>query len=101
MLGPLSETTVDISVKLEQRIVDYLPGTVYDRRVQLCGGKAKANNGLAMWGRLHQDFAGEGEAVEHAGVEVLRENERCNKLSPSCQVILTGGSNHSTTMARS
>jgi hypothetical protein len=52
-----------------------------DRRVQLCGGKAEANNGLAMWRRLHQDFAGEGEVVEYAGVEVLREYGRCNKLS--------------------
>ena len=34
-----------------------------------------------MWRRLHQDFAGEGEVVEYAGVEVLREYSRCNKLS--------------------
>ena len=80
-LGPYNESAVDLAVKLEQCIVDYLPESMYGRRVQLCGGKSQANNGLAMWKRLHQDFAGEGEVVEYAGVEVLREYSRCNKLS--------------------
>ena len=80
-LGPHSEPAVDLSVKLEQCIVDYLPESMYGRREQLCGGKSQANNGLALWKRLHQDFAGDGEVVEHAGVDVLREYSKCNTLS--------------------
>ena len=60
-------------MKLEQCIVDYLAESMYGRRVQLYGGKSEANNGLALWKRPHQDFAGYGEIVEYAGVEVLRE----------------------------
>ena len=74
VIGPLSEPAVDLSVKLEQCIVDYLPETMYDRRVQLCGGKAEANNGLAMWRRLHQYFAGEREVVESTVVEPTTSN---------------------------
>lgn len=40
----------------------------------------KQKKGLAMWKRLHQDFAGEGKVVEHAGEEVLSEYSRCNDL---------------------
>ena len=80
-LGPFRESAIDLAVKLEQCLVDHLTDTMYDRRVQLCGGKENANNGLAMWRRLHSDFAGQGEVIEYAGVEVLREYGRCNKLA--------------------
>ena len=49
--------------------------------MQLSGGKSQANSGLAMRKRLHQEFAGKGEVLEYAGVQVLREYSRCNKLS--------------------
>ena len=80
-LGPFKEPAVDLAVKLEQCIVDYLPETMYDRRVQLCGGKSEANHGISMWRRLHRDHVGAGDIIEFAGTEVLREYGRCNKLA--------------------
>ena len=68
-------------MKLEQCIGDDLPESMYGQRVELWGGKSQAHNGLPMWKRLHQDFAGEGQVLKHAGVEVFREYSRCNKLS--------------------
>ena len=81
VLGPFSELAIDLAIQLEQCLVDYLPGVMYDRRMQLCGGKAEANNGLAMWRRLDQYFAGQGEIIQYAGLVVLREYGRCSKLS--------------------
>lgn len=80
-LGPFRESAVDLADELEQCLVDDLTDNMYDRRVQLCGGKDNANNGLAMWRRLHSDFAGQGDVIEYAGVEVLRRYGRCNKLA--------------------
>ena len=38
VLGPFSEPSIDLAIKLEQCLVDYLPEVMYDRRIQLWGG---------------------------------------------------------------
>ena len=40
-LGPFSEPSIDLASQLEQCLVDDLPEVMYDRRIQLCGGKAR------------------------------------------------------------
>ena len=78
-LGPFHENAWELSEKLEQVIVDWLPEVDYGRRIQLCNGEK--GNGLAMWRRLHADYKGTGDMVEFAGIEVLREFKACTKIS--------------------
>ena len=60
--------------------MDFLPEKQYLRRAQLAGGKAEEGNGFAMWRRPHRDNHGEGQIVEYAGTQCLREYGRCRKL---------------------
>ena len=64
---------MDLAVKLEQLICDWIPERFYKRRIQLCGGPTEEGNGFAMWRRLHSDNMGEGTAHEYAGAGSLRE----------------------------
>ena len=68
-------------MKPEQNIIDWMPESLYKRRVQLCGGKSETGNGFLMWRRLFVDNKGSGELVEFAGVEALRLYPSCSKLS--------------------
>ena len=72
-LGPNNENAIDLATKFEQVIADWLPEKLFNKRVQLAGGKTQEGNGFAVWRRLHQDFTGEGEILEYAGTQVLRE----------------------------
>ena len=80
-LGPFNEDAVDLAIKFEQVLADWLPEKLYLRRDQLSGGKSEAGNGFAMWRRLHKDHVGDGEILEYAGTTVLREYGQCKKLS--------------------
>ena len=79
-LGPFNEDAVDLSQKLEQLLADYLPDRHFLRRAQLSGGPSEDGNGFTMWRRLHRDYKGEGQIVEYAGSQCLREYGRCDKL---------------------
>ena len=79
-LGPCNEDALDLTVKLEQLIADYLPEKQYLRRAQLAGGKTEEGNGFAVWRRLHRDNQGEGQIVDYAGTQCLREYGQCSKL---------------------
>ena len=72
-LGPFNEDSVDLAIKFEQVLADWLPEKLYLRRAQLSGGKSEEGNGFAMWRRLHKDHVGDGEILEYAGTTVLRE----------------------------
>ena len=37
-MGPFNESAGDLSLKLEQTIIDWMPETLYKKRVQLAGG---------------------------------------------------------------
>jgi septum formation topological specificity factor MinE len=80
-LGPHQESAIDLAVKFEQVIADWLPETLFKKRIQLAGGKHQEGNGFTVWRELHQRFTGEGEILEYAGTQVLREYGRCKKLS--------------------
>ena len=71
-LGPDNENAAELATKLEQVIVDQLTETLHRKRVQLCGGREKETNGLAMWAS--------GDIVEHAGVEALRRYGACTRI---------------------
>ena len=81
VLGLCSEDAVELSQKLEQVLVDWLPEKLYLRRAQLAGGKRKEGNGFAVWRRLHRDNTGEGDILQYAGTQCLREYGRCTKLT--------------------
>ena len=72
-MGPYQENAVDLAVKLEQLICDWIPERFYKRRIQLRGGPTEEGNGFAMWRRLHKDNQGEGTAHLYAGAGSLRE----------------------------
>ena len=80
-LGPLSEPAHDLATKFEQVLVDWLPDSMYNNRIQLAGGIGEPNNGFRVWRKIHKDIHGEGEIVEQAGAECLRTYSRCSKLS--------------------
>ena len=80
VIGPFDENAAELAQKFEQVIVDYLPEKQYLRRAQLAGGKQEEGNGFTMWRRLHRDNHGEGQIVEYAGTQCLREYGRCRKL---------------------
>ena len=52
LLGPNQEPAHELAMKLEQTIIDWMPESLYKRRVQLCGGKSETGNGFLMWRRL-------------------------------------------------
>ena len=81
VIGPFDESALDLTVKFEQVIVDWLPEKYYLRRAQLAGGKNEEGNGFAVWRRLHREFRGEGQIIDYAGTQCLREYGRCKKLS--------------------
>ena len=68
-VGPYNEPAEDLSVKLESTLMDYLPISYTNRRIQMAGGAAEECNGFAVWRRLHTENKGAGDAVEYAGVE--------------------------------
>ena len=80
-IGPYNEPAEDLAVKLESTLMDYLPVSLTNRRVQLAGGPAQECNGFAIWRRLHRENKGSGDAVEYAGVEALKEYSRCDRLA--------------------
>ena len=80
-MGPYNKNAGDLSLKSEQTIVDWMIETSYKKRVQLAGGPAKIGNGFAGWRRLFRDDKGSGDVAEYAGIKVLRDYPRCNKLS--------------------
>ena len=80
-IGPYNENAGDLTLKLEQTIIDWLPETLHKKRVQLAGGPGETRNGFAVWRRLFRDNKGSGDVVEYAGIEVLRDYLKCNKLS--------------------
>ena len=67
--------------KLKATIIGYMPQSMYNNQVELCGGPMEANNGFKPWRQLFEDHAGTGEIVEYAGIEALREFPRCDKHS--------------------
>ena len=79
-IGPFREDATDLSQKLEQLLADYLPDRHFLRRTQLSGGPSEDGNGFTMWRRLHRDNKGEGQIVDYAGSQCLREYGRCDKL---------------------
>ena len=81
VLGPFNEDSIDLAIKFEQVLVDWLPEKLYLRRDQLAGGKSESGNGFTMWRRLHKDHVGDGEILEYAGTTVLREYGQCKKLA--------------------
>ena len=80
-LGPHNEDAVDLATKFEQVVADWLPETLFKKRIQLAGGKAQEGNWFTVWRELHRRFTGEGEILEYAGTQVLREYGRCANLS--------------------
>ena len=78
-LGPFHENAAELSEKLEQVIVDWLPDDDYGGRNQIRGGET--GYGFAMWRRLHADNNGTSAMVEFAVIEVLREFKDCTKVS--------------------
>ena len=80
-MGPHQEHAIDLAVKLEQLLCDWMPENHYRRRVQLCGGPAEKQNGFMMWRRLFHDHIGEGETQDYAGAGCLREYPHCEKMS--------------------
>ena len=87
VIGPFNELATDLAVKFEQVIVDWIPEKLYLRRTQLAGGKAEEGNGFAVWRRLHREFKGEGQIIDYAGTQCLREYGKCKKLSEVSQHI--------------
>jgi hypothetical protein len=80
VIGPFNESAKDLAEKLEQLLADYLPEKQYLRRTQLSGGQTESGNGFTMWRRLHRDNKGEGQIVDYAGTQCLREYGRCDNL---------------------
>ena len=80
-IGLYNENAGDVALKFEQTIIYWMPETLYKKRVQLAGGPGETGNGFAVWRRLFRDNKGSGDVVEYAGIEVLRDYPRCNKLS--------------------
>ena len=80
-IGPYNEPAEDLSVKLESTLVDYLPVSLTNQRIQLAGGPSQECNGFMMWKRLHKENKGSGDAVEYAGTEALKEYGRCDKIA--------------------
>ena len=77
-VGPFNENAAELSQKLEQLIADYLPEKQYLRRTQLSGGKPEDGSGFTMWRRLFRDNKGEGQIVDYAGTQCLREYGKCS-----------------------
>ena len=98
-MGPDNENAGDLSLKSEQAILDWAPGTLYKKRLQLAGGPGGTGNGFAVWRRLLRDNKDSGDVVEHAGIEVLHDDPRCSELPD--QYILMVGQGCWTTMALS
>ena len=80
-LGPFGEPAHELAIKFEQVLVDLLPDSLYQRRMQLCGGPDQRNNGFMMWRRLHSDNIGNEVHIANAGVDCLREYGKCTKMS--------------------
>ena len=81
VLGPFNENARDLAIKLEQTLADHLPEYLYNKRIQLCGGREEASNGFNMWIRLHRENVGDSEVIEYAGTECLRTYGKCTKRS--------------------
>ena len=60
-----------MSLNQEQSIIDWMPETLYKKRVQLARGVT--GNGFAVWRRLFRDNKGSGDVAECEGIEVLRD----------------------------
>ena len=56
-----------ISEDLENCLVKFFNGSMYNRRDQLCGGPGERGNGLEMWRRLYLEFEGGSELVAYGG----------------------------------
>ena len=80
-MGPNNESAAELAVKLEQTIANWLPLSLYNKRIQLCGGRSEFGNGFRMWRRLHEDNVGSGDIIEFAGTEALRDYGKCEKIS--------------------
>ena len=85
--GPNSEQAASLAVKLEQTIANWLPSSLYNKRIQLCGGRSQTGNGFRMWRRLHQDNVGSGEIIEFANTEALRDYGRCDRIEDTSSFI--------------
>ena len=80
-IGPYDENAGDVALKSEQTILDWMPDTLYKKRLQLAGGPGETGNRLAVRRRLFRDNKGSGDVVEYAGIDVLRDYPKCNKPS--------------------
>lgn len=81
VLGPFNENARDLAIKLEQTVADHLPEYLYNKRIQLCGGREEASNGFNMRIRLHRENVGDSEVIEYAGTECLRTYGKRTKRS--------------------
>ena len=61
----------ELSMMLEQFLVEWLGDSLYRRRKQLCGGVP--GNGFEMWRWLYQEFQGGSEAVMLGGSRRLQD----------------------------
>ena len=68
----------DLATMVESFVVDWLPKSMYKRRIPLSGGEQ--GNGFELWRRLHHDYQGDIDVVEFGGVRRLQEFGRCTDL---------------------
>ena len=52
------ENVWTIAEYLENFLVKWFNGSMYNRRNQLCGGPNETGNGMEMWRRLNLEFEG-------------------------------------------
>ena len=79
----LLDTNVDgvnawvLSTKLECWLADWFDKNLYNRRVQLAGGKSETGNGFEVWRQLFRQYSGGTQVVNYGGQMRLKDWPKC------------------------
>ena len=67
--------------KLEAWLSDWFSTNLYNRRIQLAGGKAEEGNGFEIWRQLYRQYAGGSQVVKFGGQLRLRDWPKCTSMA--------------------
>ena len=70
----------ELALKLDLWLADWFNMNLYNRRVQLAGGRDQAGNGFEVWRQLYLQYAGGSSAVRHGGQARLKDWPKCTNI---------------------
>ena len=69
-----------VSTKLECWLADWFDKNLYNRRVQLAGGKGETGNGFEVWRQLFRQYSGGTQVVNYGGQMRLKDWPKCTNV---------------------